>query len=295
LAQLEAINQLEDSTRHQRSTVQLAELQLRYDTKLQQEKLDQLTIEKQQIQERLLVGGLVILVLLMGFVLFTNYRLRQKNRAISVAHLQGQTLERQRVAADLHDNLGTTLSSLQWTLSALNKRNLTTEERNVYQTLTQRLDQAYNDVRLLAHNLMPIQLAKTGLAGALQTFMEQINRNNAVRFALTLPPDLPRFEARTEFEVYSICLELCTNILKHAQASEARITLILNDNQLNLTVTDNGVGLTDEMSEGRGLQNIRARAEGLGGTWEVGSEPGQGVTHQITVPVRKLARAETHI
>ncbi len=295
LAQLEAINQLEDSTRLQRSTVQLAELQLRYDTRLQQEKLDQLTIEKQQIEEQLLVGGLVVLGLLMAFVLFTNYRLRQKNRAISAAHLQGQTLERQRVAADLHDNLGTTLSSLQWTLSALNKQNLTTDERNLYQTLTQRLDQAYNDVRLLAHNLMPIQLAKTGLAGALHAFVEQINRNNAVRFVLTLPPDLPRFEARTEFEVYSICLELCTNILKHAQASEARITLILSDNQLNLTVTDNGVGLTDKMSEGRGLQNIRARAEGLGGTWQISSEPGQGVTHQIAVPVRTLARAETHI
>lgn len=240
-------------------------------------------------------AAVLLLLLIIVLILYWNFRLRKKNKEIAAATLKGQTLERQRVAADLHDNLGTTLSSLQWTLSALNKRNLTTEERNVYQTLTQRLDQAYNDVRLLAHNLMPIQLAKTGLAGALQTFMEQINRNNAVRFALTLPPDLPRFEARTEFEVYSICLELCTNILKHAQASEARITLILNDNQLNLTVTDNGVGLTDEMSEGRGLQNIRARAEGLGGTWEVGSEPGRGVTHQITVPVRMLARAETQI
>ena len=293
LDELETINQLEDSTRQQRSTVQLAELQLRYDTKLQQEKLTQLTIENGQSQEQLLVGGLLVLALLMGFVLFTNHRLRQKNRAISAAHLQGQTLERHRVAADLHDNLGTTLTSLQWTLSALDKRNLTPAEHGLYQTLTQRIDQAYNDVRLLAHNLMPIQLAQTGLGGALQTFVEQINHNNSVHFVLMLPPDLPRFEARTEFEVYSICLELCTNILKHAHATEARIMLTISHNQLHLTVSDNGMGLTNETGEGRGLQNIRARAGGLGGTWQATSEPGQGVTHQITVPVRTLARAET--
>ena len=294
LAELETINQLEDSTQQQRSTVQLAELQLRYDTELQQEKLAQLTIENQQSQSQLLAGGLLILALSMGFVLFTNQRLRQRNRAISAAHLQGQTLERHRVAADLHDNLGTTLTSLQWTLSALDKRNLTPTQRDLYQTLTQRIDQAYNDVRLLAHNLMPIQLAKTGLGGALQTFVDQLNRNNSVQFVLTLPPNLPRFEARIEFELYSICLELCTNIFKHARATEAHISLIMSDNELNLTVSDNGVGLPDESADGRGLQNIRARADGLGGAWQV-SSPGQGVTHEITVPVRRLARAETQI
>ncbi len=295
LGELEAIKQLEDSTRQQRSTVQLAELQLRYDTKLQQEKLARLTIENQRIQSQLLAGGLLGLALLMGFVVFSNHRLRQKNRAISAAQLKGQTLERHRVAADLHDNLGTTLTSLQWTLSALDKRNLTPPERDLYQTLTQRLDQAYNDVRLLAHNLMPIQLAKTGLGGALQTFVEQLNHNNGVQFTLTLPPGLPRFDARIEFELYSICLELCTNILKHAHATEARITLLINQNQLSLTVIDNGVGLPNERDEGRGLQNIRARADGLGGTWHITSEPGKGVSHQITVPVRTLARAETQI
>jgi signal transduction histidine kinase len=256
-----------------------------------------LETELRQRNSYLYIVGIVGLLLLAvgSFFIWRNQTLSQKNRELQAALLQGQTLERHRVAADLHDNLGTTLTSLQWTLSALDKRNLAPAERDLYQTLTQRLNQAYNDVRLLAHNLMPIQLAKTGLGGALQTFVDQLNHNNGVQFALTLPPDLPRFEARIEFEVYSICLELCTNILKHARATEAHITLLINQNQLSLTVSDNGVGLTDETGEGRGLQNIRARTDGLGGTWQITSEPGQGVRHQITVPVRTLARAETQI
>jgi two-component system, sensor histidine kinase LadS len=218
--------------------------------------------------------------------------LKAQNEQITSALLQGQTVERQRVAADLHDNLGATLSALQWTLSALDKRNLIPAERDLYQTLTQQLDQAYQDVRLLAHNLQPDQLAQHGLAGALTRFVGQINRANGVRFALTLPPDLPRLEARTEFELYSICLELCTNILKHANATEARISLtISNDEQLCLMVSDNGVGLPDALDQGRGLANIRARAEGLGGRWHL--ESGPGVMHRVVVPVRRLARAET--
>jgi signal transduction histidine kinase len=263
-------------------------------TALQNENLKK-DAEKQTTLAYVSSAAIILLLLIISIILYSNFTLRKKNKEIAEATLKGQTLERHRVAADLHDNLGTTLTSLQWTLSALDKRNLAPAERDLYQTLTQRLDQAYNDVRLLAHNLMPIQLAKTGLGGALQTFVDQLNHNNGVQFVLTLPPDLPRFEARIEFEVYSICLELCTNILKHARATEAHITLLINQNQLSLTVSDNGVGLTDETGEGRGLQNIRARTDGLGGTWQITSEPGQGVRHQITVPVRTLARAETQI
>ena len=287
LSELEAIKQLEDSTQQQRSTVQLAELQLRYATNLQQEKLARLTIENQRSQSQLLAGGLLILGLLMGFVLFTNHRLRQKNRAIIAAQLKGQTLERHRVAADLHDNLGTTLSALHWNLDAMDKSKLTATEQAVYATISQQVSQAYNDVRLLSHNLLPNELAKQGLAVALRQLAVKMTRNTPVRFQLTLPENLPRLGQQTEFELYSICLELLNNTLKHAHATEGHITLALEKDSFQLTVSDNGTGLSEQGKEGKGLQNVAARVESLGGTWAVESATGEGVQHRITVPVRK--------
>lgn len=212
--------------------------------------------------------------------------LLDQNRRITSAHLQGQTTERQRVAADLHDNLGTTLSALHWNLEAMDNAKLSPVEQAVYATISQQVNQAYNDVRLLSHNLLPDELAKKGLAVALQNLMQKMNRNTAVRFDLSGADTLPRLDQQTEFELYSICLELLNNTIKHANATEGHIELALANNALFLTVGDNGAGLNGHHSEGHGLQNIAARVASLGGTWAVDSGAGGGVLNRIQVPVR---------
>ncbi len=166
---------------------------------------------------------MLALLIFSGYVFYNNRQLRQKNRAILAALLQGQTLERQRVAADLHDNLGTTLSALHWNLETLDKTRLTPAEQTVYANISQQVGQAYNDVRLLAHNLLPDQLAKQGLGVALHHLVDKLNRGTLVKFQLTGADALPRLGQQTEFELYSICLELLHNILKHANATESQV------------------------------------------------------------------------
>jgi signal transduction histidine kinase len=217
--------------------------------------------------------------------------LQTYNQEITSAHLQGQTLERQRVAADLHDNLGTTLSALHWNLEAMDKSRLTATEQVVYANISQQVSQAYTDVRLLSHNLLPDELAKQGLVVALRNLVGKLNRNTRVHFSVTGTETLPRFDPKTEFEVYSICLELLNNTLKHASATEGVIELARENDNLYLTVSDNGTGLGhQEEKEGRGLQNVAARVQSLAGTWSVDSEPAKGVRHQITVPVKAMNR-----
>lgn len=264
---------------------------LRADYELQTQKsLNQgLTIHQQQQTQWLLLTGVLMLLIFSGYVFYNNRRLRQKNRAILSAQLQGQTLERQRVAADLHDNLGTTLSALHWNLEAMNKTHLTPAEQAVYASISQQVGQAYNDVRLLAHNLLPDQLAKQGLGVALQTVVDKLNHNTPVCFVMTGADTFPRFDPTTEFELYSICLELLNNTIKHANATEGIIRFDAQKDNLHLTISDNGVGLGGQGKNGRGLQNVAARVDSLGGTWAVVSEPGSGVQHQISVPVRLLA------
>ena len=216
--------------------------------------------------------------------------LQQQNQQISSALLQGQTLERKRVAADLHDNLGSTLSALRWSLEAIDKTKLTQPEQSVYVTLNQQLNQAYDDIRLLSHNLLPDELAKQGLAIALTILIDKLNRNTPVRFHLLLPDTFQRHDQQTEFELYSICLELLNNILKHANATEVHLTLIQSNTTLELLVSDNGVGLDGHRKEGKGLQNVTARVDALGGAWAINSNPGEGVQHQITIPIRAQSR-----
>ncbi|XWW47664.1 hypothetical protein JYG30_09565 [Fibrella sp. USSR17] len=295
LAELETVKQLEDSTLQQRSNVKLAELQLKFDVKQKQVEVDRLTIDNQQSQTRLLVGGMLMLILLMGLIAYNNRQLRQKNRAISVAHLQGQALERQRVAADLHDNLGTTLAALQWSLDATDKSKMTAAERAVYATIREQVSLAYRDVRLLSHNLLPTELAKQGLVVALQRLVDKMNRNTAVRFTLIGAEQLSSLDEQTEFELYSICLELLNNVIKHAQATEATIDLRLTAGTLLMTVHDNGKGGATQTASGRGLQNIADRVASLTGTLFSERGPGGGMHHQIRVPVRLPVRASSQI
>ncbi|WP_460911242.1 sensor histidine kinase [Spirosoma areae] len=291
---LEEYHRLNDSLHMASTNERIASLKLKYDTERQQKQIDQLQINNQQQQLRqqqqlsyLLLAGFILLTAFAGFVLYNNRQLRQKNREISTALVQGQTLERQRVAADLHDNLGTTLSALCWNLEAMDKSKLTSTEQAVLATISQQVNQAYKDVRLLSHNLLPDELAKQGLAITLRNVVDKMNRNTLVHFRLTGVNELPRLNRQTEFELYSICLELINNILKHAQASEAFIDLVQANGTLTLTVSDNGMGVTDQRTEGRGLQNVAARVEALGGTWVVASGP--GVQNRIVVPVRTPA------
>jgi signal transduction histidine kinase len=214
-----------------------------------------------------------------------NQELLEKNAEISAALLKGQTLERKRVAADLHDSLGSTMSSLIYTVNAIDTNNLDKEEKTVYGHLKQMLDTAYNEIRLLSHNLLPEEFEKQGLAEALRHFVRKINQTKTIQFDLSIDPKLGRLSPKTEFELYSICLELINNILKHAHATQASISLAREQNHVQLTIADNGRGFFDNDSDGRGMKNVKARVDSLGGKWHIQNLPDGGMSSEIVVPV----------
>ena len=271
---------------------QIRYLKEKYTAEKRQRELEQ-ELGQQRNLLYVLVGVGLFLMGAVGFFTWRNRLLRRKNAELQTASLQGQTLERQRVAADLHDNLGMTLSALHWNLEAMDTTKLSAVEQSVYATINQQVSQAYNDVRLLSHNLLPSELAKQGLAVALCHLVDKMNRNTAVRFRLIGTDNLPRLDQQTEFELYSICLELLNNTIKHAHATEGFIDLTQANGILYMTVGDNGTGVANQRTDGRGLQNVAARVDSLGGTWEVDSTLDRGVQNRISVPVRIPARASS--
>ncbi|OIN55534.1 sensor histidine kinase, partial [Arsenicibacter rosenii] len=270
---------LKEAKLTQQSQVQIANIQRLKLEKQQAETNVQLTREEQKTARNQLWGSVAagLIMLLLAGLLWRNRLLNQKNTELQAALVKGQSIERKRVAADLHDNLGSALSSLQWSIEAIDHKKLSTPEQAIWNSLQQQVSKAYADVRLLSHNLLPDELAQHGLVPALTSLVEKLNRNKQVAFTLQLPDTLPPVAPNIAFEVYSICLELCTNILKHAKASAAIICLEqTNTTALRLTVQDNGIGLANNPKKGFGLNSIDSRIQALHASWTVSGETHEG-------------------
>ncbi len=209
----------------------------------------------------------------------------KQNTELQAALLKGQTIERKRVALDLHDNLGTTLSALWLSVDTIDKSKMNEEEQEIHQNLRENLEKAYNDVRLLSHNLLPEEFEKQGLTIILQGFVRKMNKNSTIHFDLKIDEDFGRVDNKVEFELYSICLELVNNIIRHSKASEAKVELSRTENQIKLIISDNGIGTFNNESDGKGMKNVKARVESLNGVWNIDSKENEGTNSTIKIKI----------
>lgn len=213
-----------------------------------------------------------------------NDQLRAKNREIEEALLRGQTLERKRMAADLHDSLGGLLAAIKTSMSALNPAHMAEGEQKIYHNLMSMAKEAFAEIRYLSHNLQPDELEKQGLSDALLRLITKLNLTQKITFQLDSQA-LPRLSKTAEFNLYSICIELCSNILRHSEATEADILFRRFHNELNMIVKDNGCGMNPTDATGMGLHNIQARMDLVQGRYEIHSGKNEGTTFIFILPV----------
>jgi signal transduction histidine kinase len=195
------------------------------------------------------------------------------------AILEGQQIERQRIAQDLHDSLNIQLINV--------KRKLESETKNI--AILEEIDGIIAQVREISHNLLPYSLKHFGLVKAIDDLCLNLDEQHAfqVSFSKIGIDENQRLDTVTETELFKIIQELSANIVKHARATRVLIELIADDNILYLTVEDNGVGFTKNVAAGQrfGLNNIEARLSVLGGTLSIDSQPGKGTTIMINIPI----------
>ncbi|RDB06874.1 tetratricopeptide repeat-containing sensor histidine kinase [Runella aurantiaca] len=193
---------------------------------------------------------------------------------IKQAMLKGQKLERTRVAAELHDNLGSLLSAISISMEVVEIGELSLHEQQIFAGIQQQINAAYHHVRLLAHNLQPAELEREGLKKALEIFAAKINQSKYFHLTLDTTALVP-LSKDLEFTLYSICLELINNTLKHAQATQVRIAFDQQTaHRWQMIVADNGKGMMPNTKEGFGIQNIRNRLEQIGATLHIIQEKG---------------------
>jgi signal transduction histidine kinase len=215
-----------------------------------------------------------------------NRELIRKNQEIQEAFVSGKTQERKRVASELHDNLGSTLSGLIWQLQSIMPENLSGREQEIYKGLIRQMKEAYTEIRHISHHLLPPELKK-GLDAALQQLFNDLNHNRKIHFQLLSQYHQNFIMKDKEVELYSICLELINNTLKHSQASECILKIISHPDYIELALSDNGRGFdTQNLKErGRGLKNIQERVESLNGEFTINSVMGKGSEFRIQVPL----------
>ena len=249
----------------------------------------------------LLVSALSILAV--GYSVFLrskNKELVNKNNEIQEALLKGQTIERRRVASELHDNVGSLLSAVRVSLLTLNRQKLPTHDQKVFAQIQSMVEGACKEVRLISHNLLPEELEKYGLQTALEKMFERLNFSTRIEFTLNIKGLKEMEEShltinrKASFHIYSICLELINNILKHSQASDATLTFRKNGEMIELFMRDNGVGLSEEQQV-NGFKNIRERVEALKGKLGILSEKEEGSRVQISIPINQPVYAALQI
>ena len=252
----------------------------------------------------LLIPILLLLVLgLVRFVVrFQRSQQRQQRQLAQLLELaQQQALaaalvaqedERQRIAGELHDGVGTIL--------ALAKLHLYAPGRPASPEASNLIDQAVAEVRRISRNLQPATLQQLGLIQALRALVQAIPPNNGPEVHLEQEGLLGRLIPSHELMVYRIAQELLTNGLLHAQAPHIMLRVSAVPGLLTLTYSDDGQGFDLSALEelpppgphgqpvGMGLINLRSRVAVLGGQLHYHSEPGIGTRVEAVLPVTLL-------
>lgn len=206
----------------------------------------------------------------------------QQKLSVSNALIEGEEVERKRIARDLHDGLGSMLSGLKIHLKLAEKENaLSAVEVNNL------LDKSIKELRNISQNLMPESLLKLSLEHALRDLcMANSNAKTQIEFQyLIQKPNLPK---NYEIVIYRIIQELLNNALKYADASLILVSCSQNKDTFFITVEDNGVGfdIMDKNNNGMGLRNIKNRVEILKGKLEIESEVNKGTSAYIELKVK---------
>jgi len=205
-------------------------------------------------------------------------------------HLQNiREEERTRIARELHDQFGQTLSVLKMDLAWLTKH-LTHPDRSMQARLDSMgtvIDSTLQVLHRVCTELRPVILDDFGLAAAIQWQTEDFQNRTGIACKLNLESEADKLNQEESTAMFRIFQETLTNVLRHAAATEIRVRLWEEDGQVKLEIADNGKGITDmeiNRTTSLGLIGMQERVYGLNGTIQFSGTPGKGTRVSVAVP-----------
>jgi signal transduction histidine kinase len=202
-------------------------------------------------------------------------------RSAVQALLEGQELERKRLARELHDETGQALASILLGLKSLEAQVGTGPVASIRELVGSALD----DVRRLTVELRPPALDDFGLGPALERLTTMTAERSGIDMQLSVRSPL-KLSPEQETALYRIVQEALTNVIKHARAQSVSIVVMPSGDAVRAVIEDDGAGFDPaRVREGAlGLVGIRERVALLGGRFELESAPGEGTTLVVELP-----------
>jgi signal transduction histidine kinase len=220
-----------------------------------------------------------------GLYRWSNRRLRMKVERLEREHAMEN--ERRRIAQDLHDDLGASLTEIGLFADAT-RRAAPPAEHAGLDYLAQRVRTLVGSLDAIVWAVNPANDSLDHLAAYIGELFQELFRASAIGRRMEIPPDIPRLPLTAEerSDIFLTTKEAMNNILKHSGATEAVLQIRMQDRELQITLRDNGRGFdlaAAAASGGNGLANMRTRIARAGGSVEMRTAPGQGMEIRIVV------------
>jgi len=245
--------------------------------------------EEKSVYILVLIGaGIVGIILLYFIVMIIRHHRKTSKLHLQQVHAEIRSLERERnrIATDLHDDLGPMLSAVRLKINALEPASK--EDEELIATVNHHLDDSLHRIREIAFNLLPSTLVRKGFVIAFEEFLSKHQKHLPfqVRFLHYQQKEL---DQEITVNMYRIMLEILHNTIKHAKATELYFELNITSNKLSFRSKDNGIGFDPakmKLSDsGLGLKNLQSRVLVMGGTLHLQSSPGKGVLCFFEIPL----------
>jgi PAS domain S-box-containing protein len=199
--------------------------------------------------------------------------------------ITGEDNERKRIASDLHDGLGQilTASSLNFNSIKNDIKYLSEKKQNEYNSGLIFLNKAIEEIRNIAHNLMPNAIEHFGLISAITSLLNSVKKNSDFEISISENIGNKRLDKQIEINMYRITQEILNNAIKHSKAKNLSFQYQIFDNELIFIYEDDGVGFNynKEKTKGEGLNNITNRVTSMSGFISINSKIGKGTSISI--------------
>ncbi len=316
--QVKRYSSLNDSILNYERLKSLNNLSYKYNVQKQKKEFKQLELEKeknlelnsQQRRALWVLGiGLAALSLLLYYTITVYNQRIQANKLINKqkeeinaqqiskleddiklnsmqSMLEGQEIERERIAKDLHDSLGGVLSTIKLQFDSVQNKVPLVGEVRAYNQAHKLIDSAVDEVRSISQNLQPSALENLGLKAAIGDLINRFEGPSYPDIDLQVYNFPDNLDKMTCLYIYRMVQELLHNSIKHAEASEIMIQLTKDESELVIHFEDDGKGFDPENTRkgGMGMDNLRGRASYLKGSITLDSKIGEGSSFLIHIP-----------
>lgn len=235
---------------------------------------------------------MVVSLVFIVFIVFHNKKMIEHQTKITEMELERsrqnlrdsieiQENDLAKLGADLHDELGPTLSAVKLKINSL--ANGSANHQEEFTQLKSMIDHTIYNVRTLSHALYPNALKEFGIVNAVNDLIKRLSTLTEIHFIVQMDPAANTLPYPVQLSLYRIIQEFYNNSLKHSDCTEITLNLSLQNDIIALDLSDNGKGFiaVEKQQEGLGLKNMRMRAEAINATFQLTSEKEKGAILQV--------------